>query len=244
MIARSFFIIVFCAAAWFGSVTLLAEIARPTSSLLDNDPDLVYTTEFAAGPIELLVVKPGNVFSDKDGGRKRGVLKLETKVELLAFNEEVYKIRGTLSNGTGVSGWVSPLALASRDKDFVEKFKKLYERQVMVRELISKGEIAIGMSAGEVRQVLGEPTKSTMRRTVKGQSGTLEFIEYEEEKHYNLVRDPLTGNLYRQYTHTTREEVSKVAVEFEDDAVTAIEEIENNGPGETVTIPAPFPFFW
>ena len=228
-----------------GSVSLVAQVARPANeSLLNNDPNLIYAEEFSDKPIELLVVKPGNVFSEKNGGRKRGVLKVDTKVELLAFNDEVYKVRGTLSNGVGVSGWVSPLALGSRDKEFVEKFKKFYERQIMVRKIMAKGEIALGMSAGEVRQVLGEPTKITMRRTAKGQTGSLEFIEYEEEKHYTLIRDQTNGALYRRFSHTTREEVSKIIVEIENDAVIAIEESENNGPGKAVIVPAPIPFFW
>ena len=93
-----------------------------------------------------------------------------------------------------------------------------------VRELVAAGEVAIGMSLDEVAASLGEPTKTKVRQTAKGQSGQWEFIVYEEQKHYQLVRDPLTGALYNQYTHTTLEETSKLVVEFENDVVTAIEE--------------------
>ena len=58
----------------------------------------------------------------------------------------------------GVSGWVSPRLLGSKDKDFVENLKKVYERQKVVRELIAKHEVAIGMSVEEVGASLGKPT--------------------------------------------------------------------------------------
>ncbi|MGE9266625.1 MAG: hypothetical protein ACQKBY_00910 [Verrucomicrobiales bacterium] len=226
--------------------TLSAQIKKdPRGSLLNSDPDVVYREEFAAEPIELLVVKPGTVYATKKGGYQRGALKVDSKVELVGFTERAYNIRGTLSNGNGVSGWVSPHALASRDKNFVENLQKLYERQIKLRQLIADGQLALGMTPDEVAQVMGgEPTKATLRRTAKGRSGSWEYIEFEEEKHYQLVRDPRTGAVFRQLTHVTKEEKSKTVIEFEDDVVTAIEESRDNGSGKTHTIPAPIFITW
>lgn len=222
-----------------------AEIRREKkSSLLNNDPNVVYREEFTAKPIELLVVKPGAVYPTKEGGRVRGNLRVESKVELIGFTDRAYNIRGELTNGTGVSGWVSPQVLASRDKDFVANLEKLYERQLKVRELIAKGQIALGMTPDEVGLIFGEPTKATMRRTAKGRSGTWQFIKYEEQKNYTLVRDPTTGNVYRQLASITKQEVNNTKIEFEDDVVSAIEESENNGAGRTVTVPAPIFIAW
>ncbi|MEC8941351.1 MAG: hypothetical protein VYC95_01365, partial [Verrucomicrobiota bacterium] len=167
----------------------------------------------------------------------------DTKVTFIGMTEKVYKIRGTAVHG-GVSGWVSPKALGSKDKDFVENFKKVYERQKVVRDLIAKHEIAIGMSMEEVSAALGRPTKTKVRQTVKGKTGVWEFIQYEEQDHYQTVRDSLTGRVFRQYSHTTREEIGKVLVEFENEVVTAIEESENNGGGKVKIVTPPLIFGW
>lgn len=211
---------------------------RKKSSLLNDDPDVVYVEEFTDKKVELLVVKPGTVYATKKGGRKLGVLKVNTKLTLLGITEKAYKIRGTATHG-GVSGWVSPNALGSKDKDFVANFKKVYDRQKIVRAMIANHEVAIGMSIEEVSASLGRPTKTKVRQTAKGKTGKWEFIQYEEQDHYTWVRDPLTGSVFRQYSHTTREELGKLVVEFENEIVTALEESENNGGGGDVKIVVP-----
>lgn len=212
-------------------------------SLIDSEPDVVYTEEFTEDKIELLAVESGTVYATKKGGRKLGVLKLNTKAKLIGFTDRAYKIQGEATHST-VSGWVSPKALASKDKDFVENLKKVYERQLEVRELIANHEVAIGMSMDEVAAALGQPTKTKVRRTVKGQTGHWEYIEFEEVDHYRTVRDPYTGALYRQKTHTTREELNKLVVEFEDDVVTALEETENNDGGRVKIVVPPLVLGW
>lgn len=217
--------------------------AKKSSSLLNDDPDVVYVEEFSDKKIELLVAKPGPVYITKKGGRKLGVLKVNTKVELIGFNEKAYKVRGTATHG-GVSGWVSPKILASKDKDFVANFQKVYERQKVVRELIANHEVAIGMTTDEVAEALGRPTKTKVRQTAKGKTGKWEFIQYEEQDHYTYVRDPATGRTYRQYSHTTKEELGKLVVEFENEVVTAIEESENNEGGKVKIVVPPVVFAW
>ena len=216
---------------------------REKSSLLNSDPDVVYTEEFTDKKIELLVLKPATVYATKKGGRKLGVLKVDTKVTLIGLTGKAYKIRGTATHG-GVSGWVSPKALGSKDRDFVENFKKVYERQKVVRDLIARHEVAIGMSVEEVSASLGKPTKTKVRQTIKGKTGVWEFIQYEEQDHYQTVRDPLTGRVFRQYSHTTKEELGKIVLEFEGEVVTAIEETENNEGGKVKIIAPPLVFGW
>ena len=216
---------------------------REKSSLLNSDPDVVYTEEFTDKKIELLVLKPATVYATKKGGRKLGVLKVDTKVTLIGLTGKAYKIRGTATHG-GVSGWVSPKALGSKDRDFVENFKKVYERQKVVRDLIARHEVAIGMSVEEVGASLGKPTKTKVRQTIKGKTGVWEFIQYEEQDHYQTVRDPLTGRVFRQYSHTTKEELGKIVLEFEGEVVTAIEETENNEGGKVKIVAPPLVFGW
>ena len=217
--------------------------SRAKSSLLNSDPDVVYSEEFTEKEIEFLVVKPATVFATKKGGRKLGVLKADSKVSFIVMTEKAYKVRGTATHGQ-VLGWVSPRFLGSKDKDFVENLKKVYERQKVIRELVAKHEVAIGMSIEEVSASLGKPTKTKVRQTVKGRTGVWEFIKYEEQDHYQAVRDPVTGRVFRQYSHTTKEETGKIVVEFENEVVAAIEESENNEGGKVRIVTPPLVFAW
>ena len=63
-------------------------------------------------------------------------------------------------------------------------------------------------------------------------------------RHYVTVRDPATGEFFRQLSHVTREEKGKTVVEFEDDVVTAIEQSENHGDGAVRVIVPPVIFRW
>lgn len=215
-----------------------------SAQTLNTDPDVVYVKEFSEKPIKLMVSKEGVVFATKTGGRQRGALKKDTTVELIGFTGNAYKIRGKRTNGEGVSGWVSPLALTAKDKEFVKKFKAVYDRQIIVRELIEKKEIALGMTEDEVVQVLGEPTKTKVRRTKEGVTTAWEFVEYEIENHYTNYRDPVTGGVYRRLSHTTKEEVSNTKVEFENGVVVAVEESEDKGKMRRRIIATPVVVFW
>lgn len=217
----------------------------PAMALPDKpEKGVVYVEEFAPKGIKLKVEKPGWVYSTKQGGRKRGSLKVGIEVELVSFTEKAYFVRGKRDNGIGVSGWVSPASFSSKDPKFVEKLKQVHARQLLVRALIEKKEVAIGMTPEEVSKIHTRPTKTKVKRTAKGQTTIWEFIKYETVSHFNTVRDPYTGQIFRQLTHTTNEEKSKVVIEFENGFASSIEISKNNGPGNPTTVGAPVIFAW
>lgn len=210
------------------------EIKRITFSGINSDPLVLYTEEFTPDTLKFEVIESRPVYASKTGKQRLGALKTGTICELIGFDHRAFKIKGTAKHG-GVAGWVSPHALSCNDPDFIENFKKLYEREMLVRELISNKEIAIGMTPEEVHRVMGEPTKKSMRRTANGTSGTYEYLTMEEKKHYDTFVDPATDQLYRTYSHTTQEIKERVAIEFENGAASAIEKeedhsIKNRGP--------------
>ena len=202
-----------------GALVVPADARR---SLLDSDPDVIYMEEHVDDPVELMIIKDAPIFGDKDGKRRLGTVKADQKVVLQAMTEKAYRV-SAMTGGNKVTGWVAPWAFASKDPNFVENLKKLYERQIEVTALIEEGRAAIGMTVDEVSKALGKPSKTTARQTKKGRTGTWEFIAYEEIPQYTYVRDPLTGKVFRQLSHVIREEVGKIKVEFENDVVTAIE---------------------
>ncbi len=217
--------------------------SRSGKSLLDSDPDVVYLGETLKKPILLTVIKEAPVFSDKDGHNRLGTLKAGQVIPLEAMTEKIYRVRG---QGTrdGISGWVAPWAFSSTDPEFVAHLKGLYERQILVQKLIAEKRIAIGMTVEEVTLSQGKPTKTSSRKTADGESGRLEFIEYEDVKNYVTEIDRSTGIAYRRLVSVTRTEKSKTAVEFENNLVTAVEESEDHQGNNVRIIVPPLVFSW
>lgn len=224
-------------------LTANAQIKKDKESLLESEPGVIYLNQIFDKPLKIHVIEQAQVFSDKDGRHRLGFLKADQTVELEGMTERAYRVRGKGTND-GIAGWVSPKAFSHTDPDFVEKLKKIYERQIAVNEIIKKKGLAIGMTTKEVALSRGEPTKTTMRVTPNGQSGTWEYIDYDEIKHYITKVDPVSGQAYRQLSHVTREETGKTTVEFKDGAVSALEEMEDKGPGNVKIIVPPVVFGW
>jgi hypothetical protein len=212
-------------------------------SLLDADPEVVYIEPTLKKPINLKVIKEAPVFSDKEGTHRLGTLKADQTVKLEAVTDKIYRVRGQGTHD-GISGWVAPWAFSSTDPEFVFNLKQLYERQMQVQALIAAKNVAVGMTLAEVTLSRGNPTKTSVRKTASGQSGRWEFIEYEDVKNYVTEIDRSTGMTYRRLVSVTRVEKGKTVVEFENDAVTAIEESEDHQGGSAKIIVPPVVFHW
>lgn len=226
------------------ALPLSAQVKRgERKSLLDNDPRVVYLTDMPDKQIELMIVKDAPVYSDVDGKQKLGTIVANQKVKIEAITDKAYKVRGKGTND-GIAGWVGPWAFASKDPQFVENLKKFYTRQLEVNKIIAENEVAMGMTTDEVALSLGKPTKSSLRQTPEGQSGKWEFIEFDEQKNYANVRDPVTGNFYRQLVSVTQIEKNKRVVEFTNGAVSAIEDSESKGADQVRIIVPPIVFGW
>jgi hypothetical protein len=222
---------------------LSAETKRPErKSLIDRDPDVVHLAEVVKDPIELKVAKDAAVFSDKNGKSKLGILKADQTVVLEAMTDKAYKVRGQ-GEKNGISGWVGPGAFSSKDPNFVENLKKLHDRQVEVEALIAEKQVAIGMTPDEVSRARGNPTKTSVKQTEKGQTGRWEYIDFEQVEHYNYRRDPVSGQVFRQLSYVTQEEKSKTVVEFENGLVSSLEESEQRRGAPKIIVP-PVVFAW
>jgi hypothetical protein len=221
-----------------------AEAKGERKSLLNSEPGVIYLAEILEVPIKLKVINEAPLFSDKDGKIRLGFLKADQTVELEGMTEKAYRVRGQGRTNNGIVGWVGPHAFSHPQEDFVEKLKQLYDRQIAVNKIIEDKAIAIGMTLDEVGKSRGKPTKTSVRRTAKGEEGSWEYIEYEEIKHYITRVDPTSGQTFRQLSHITREETGKTVVEFKDGLVTALQENEDNGPGNVRIIIPPLVFDW
>ncbi len=208
---------------------------------IDDAPDVVMLSD--EEQIELTVLEPTVVYATNKGGRRLGIYPQYTKLVLLGMTERAYKVSGKAKHSK-VTGWVAPKQLASNEPEFVQLLLDYYKREILVRELIAKKEIAIGMTLDEVRRSIGDPTKKESRITKNGSSGTWEYTESEEFKHYTTHRDLVTGQIYRRFSHVTQEVREQLKLDFEGDIITAISTLENRGANNTRIIVPPLIFGW
>jgi len=221
----------------------LATAQRDRKSLLDSDPNVVYLNQVLKDPVKLTVIKEAPVFSDHQGRQRVGTLRADQDVEVLAITDRAYRVRGRGIHD-GIAGWVAPWAFTSADPDFVEVFKKFYEREMAVKALIAEGRIAIGMTLDEIKRCKGEPVKTSVRKTEDGQATRWEYIEFDQVRHYVTHIDPYTRQTYRTLSHITQEERGKLTVEFEDGIVAAIEETRDDRRSNVRIIVPPVIFRW
>jgi len=225
------------------TLPLDAEVKRaPRKSLLDSEPGVVYLEQAQVKPLELKVVREAPVFSDKDGKHQLGTLAANQIARVEAITDKVYRVRGMGTRG-GIAGWVAPWAFSPNDPEFTAKIKQFYDRQIQVQELIATNQIACGMTMDEISLVLGKPTKTSSRKTESGESALWEYVRYEEVKHYVTRVDPTSGTPYRQLSHITQEEKSRIDVIFKNQIATAIEESKNHSKkNPTIILPPWIPW--
>lgn len=212
-------------------------------SLLDNEPGVVYLDQAVADPILLNVVRKSPVFSDQNGKNQIGTLAAGQELPLEAMTERAYRVRGK-GGRNNVAGWVSPQAFSSKDPDFIAHLRQLFDRQIAVEQFIAAKQAAIGMSLAEVARALGKATKTTLRKTPEGETGSWEFIEFTTINHYTTEIDPLTRQAFRRFAYATQEEKSRTKVEFTNGVVSAIEETEDRQGGNVRIVVPPVIFGW
>ena len=160
---------------------------------------------------------------------------------LLAISDKAYRVRARARQGQ-VAGWVSPKCLQGIDEKMVKNLKKLAERELLVQDLISKKQIAMGMTVGEVERSLGRPDNRSSKVTKEGRKDKVEYITYERVAQ-TVTRPDQFGRLF-QSTVYVKVPVGKLTIEFEDELVSSIEEAEgDNVAGPITVVPPPIVLF-
>lgn len=226
------------------SITCLFLLSLLPSPAQEFEEGVVKIEEFHEQKIQLKVAQPGKIYATNKGGRVTGYLKEGTTAQLISMTDRAYYISGIRSDGMGTFGWVTPKAFSSKDPDFIAKLKAQFDRQVLVRDLIAEGQIAIGMTIDECTEILGRPTRTTVKQDQNGQKTILEFTEYDEKKHYINLRDPFSGAYYRRFSHATNEISSQSTLEFEKGFLISSEMSETHGRQSSRILTAPVIFSW
>jgi hypothetical protein len=212
---------------------------------LNREPGAIYLADVIKQPIMLKVLRPTTVYLGLDAQRNVGTLIPDREVQLLAMSDRAFRVKG-LAQHDQVSGWVRPSDLGGMTDEFKENLKKLYERQVLVEELISKNQVALGMTLDEVMRAMGEPTKKETKVDGEGRKDKYEYITYKNVAVSTGRTTVLPGGgFYNGFTYVKVED-GKVTIEFEDEMVTSIAESEGGAaaaPGAVRIVPRPIILF-
>ena len=220
---------------------LVAGLPPRGGSSLSQEPGAVYLEGLLDKRVYLHVTKPAPVYYQLDRRRLAGTLLPNQKVVVLAVTEQLYRVRGKARHAQ-VAGWVPIAYLTSTEKDFVAKIKKLYERQLLVQEMIRKREVALGMTMDEVLSSIGKPSKRSSKLTAKAKDDTWEYVTYDRVPHREIRYDQY-GRPFQSITYL-KIPVGKLAIQFTGEVVASIEEVEGDPiPGAIKIVPGPV-FLW
>jgi len=234
MLARLYFFMLFLTAL----AVQAAELPNRSRLAANTEPGAFYVEDILPKPIRLTVISECYIYYQNDLKRVLGSMAPNTNVQIIAMANGLYKVRGRARHGD-VAGWMHIADLKSPDPLLAEKLLKFYERQKQVDEIIKNKQVALGMTAGEVRQSLGEPTRKSAKISAQGTEETLEYSLFKMVPQIGTGRDA-NGNLV-QTTIMVKVETGRLTLSFQNGTVATIEETTGNplGAGGVKIVPVP-----
>jgi hypothetical protein len=144
-----------------------------------REPGAIYLSDFALKPLRLRVLEPAPCYFDITQSRFAGTLRFPQTVQVEAVADNgMFRVRGNARQG-GVVAWVNGQFLEAPPERFVDTLKKAEQRRLEVEALISRNEVALGMTPEEVSRSLGKPQKKTNRANKEGTQQIWEYVKYE-----------------------------------------------------------------
>jgi hypothetical protein len=221
------------------STLVCAAHAQSGKSRLPAEPGVIEVEGVLPKPVRLTVAAESIIYYQSDLQRALGNMAPGTVVQLVAFSDTAWRVRGRARHGD-VAGWMRIADLKSPDPKLAEKLKAYCERQKTVSELIQKHQIAIGMTADEVKASLGAPARKSARLTANGKEETFEYAQYKNVPQTVTGRDQF-GNIVQSIMYV-KMETGRLTVSVSGGAVTEIQETQGSTPlpgGGVKIVPAP-----
>jgi hypothetical protein len=148
------------------------------------------------------------------------------EIELVGMSPEGYLLQGNYRNNT-VTGWIRPEDLPTGiDSSLFKTAQANQARHDTVTVAIANKSVIQGMTPDEVKQSVGRPEQISSRNDANGSKLTWVFITYREEPQYSYVLDAL--GRARLQTYYVKIPVGQLIVNFENNAVVAVEEHKMN----------------
>tara|TARA_R110002096_G_scaffold169222_1_gene340742 strand:+ start:5288 stop:5995 length:708 start_codon:yes stop_codon:yes gene_type:complete len=221
-------------------ILILLFSPAPTQAELSRETGAIYLEDVLEPDqsVILRVIHPAPIYYQLDGKRRLGTLRVGFDAEIVAISQKAYMVRAKAQHAD-VKGWISPQALqAHNGGDFVKVLGQLYQRQLVVQELIEKRQVALGMTLHEVQESLGNPDRINSAIDATGKQDTLEYVTYKRVAQ-TVTRFDEFGVPYSDIVYVNVE-VGKVAIGLVDEIVHSINHMEaarNCGSGITLKPP-------
>lgn len=232
--------------------------ATEAASPIIREPGAVYLSDFGLKPLKLKVLEPAPAYFDTAQTRYAGTLRFPQQVQIEALDATgLLRIRGNAQQG-GIVAWVNPGFLEPLPPQFAENLRKSEERRIEVEALISRNEVAIGMTPDEVGRSLGKPQKKTNRADKSGTQQVWEYIKYQLVPQttyapvnnqtiitYQTTTNSPGGTLiqnspgYAANTIYVKVPVGKLIVTFKDNIVESLDQSEGTTTGGQVSVVIP-----
>jgi hypothetical protein len=199
--------------------------------------DVMYLDEVDLPPLMLKVVARAPLTFTRDNSSILGYVSPGQVVTVLGVGEQQYYIATRIATGPA-RGWVRLDAMEKPDPQVLNDLKEQRDQVLKHKELIANHEIALGMTADEVRASLGKPDKTTRTVTKDGEEIIWSYVTYRYLPHYDYFRDK-----YGQLNQTViyqRVPIGHKTVVFRDGRVTMIEDHdEEKNPAPVTTVVPP-----
>lgn len=161
-------------------VVILAMTCVPGSSApIVREPGAIYFSDFGIKPLKRALLAAAPAYFDATQTRYAGTLRFPQTIQVEALNSNnLIRVRGNAQQG-GIVAWISPQFLEPLPENFSDNLRKSEARRNEVEALISRNEVAIGMTIEEVGRSLGKPQKKTSRADKTGTQQIWEFVKYQ-----------------------------------------------------------------
>lgn len=244
-------------------ILAFACVANASAPII-REAGAIYLSDLGIKPLRIKVLEPGPAYFDTAQTRYAGTLRFPQVVQVEGLDSNgLIRMRGNAQQG-GIVAWVAPRFLEPLPDKFEENLRKSEARRLQVEALISKNEVAIGMTSGEVGRSLGKPQKKTNRADKSGTQQIWEYIKYQlvpqttyaPANNQTVITYPKTtnspgGTLVQNNqglaasTIYIKVPVGTLTVTFKDDIVEALDQSEGTtGSGQVSVVIPPLNVYW
>jgi hypothetical protein len=208
------------------------------SGITSIEPGAISLEDILPKPLHAVVAAESIIYYQSNLQRALGGMGAGTVVQVAAMKDNTYRVRGRAHHGD-VAGWMRVQDLKFADPQMPQKLKAFADRNKIVSDIVQKHQVAIGMTADEVKASLGAPTRKSAKITAAGREEVLEYIAYKTVPQIVPGRDRF-GNP-APTTIFVKVESGRLSLTFKGGAVTEIEESQGNPLGGDAgkTVPAP-----
>ncbi len=237
---------------------VLAFACTGNASPIIRAPGAIYLSDFGVKPLKLKVLEAAPAYFDTAQTRFAGNLRFPQVVQIEGMDSNgLLRVRGNARQG-GIVAWVNPRFLEPLPEHFAENLRKSEKRRIEVESLISRNEVAIGMTPDEVGRSLGKPQKRTNRANTSGSQQIWEYIKYQLVPQTTFV--PVNNQTIVSFQKTTNSPggtliqnnqglapntiyvkvpVGTLTVTFKDNVVEALDQSEGTTSGGQVSVVIP-----